>query len=286
MLMMKHAGQFNKASLDAADEPERDGRDNNCSPDISSDGLKNVNSEDGLVTKVCQGGGGGQPADDSGQDDLDVEEYILQGGAMPKHSVELREKPDPLIAAEERRLIQQLSKDEYDEDYLLQKVSMLQVRLDDAQKTIQIERDEKNVIHKNFEKFRQDMQELREKCEELRAAKQDAVRELLTLQEQHRVEMRITNNSLQEEVAARETLERRLCELRTEVRHQHQLFYSRSYKLTSLCSSSACRRRTRPSGASASAWKRKSSTWSARTRSCGRSAPICRNASSAKGGHR
>ncbi|KAL9699522.1 hypothetical protein quinque_002963 [Culex quinquefasciatus] len=217
MLMMKHAGQFNKASLDAADEPERDGRDNNCSPDISSDGLKNVNSEDGLVTKVCQGGGGGQPADDSGQDDLDVEEYILQGGAMPKHSVELREKPDPLIAAEERRLIQQLSKDEYDEDYLLQKVSMLQVRLDDAQKTIQIERDEKNVIHKNFEKFRQDMQELREKCEELRAAKQDAVRELLTLQEQHRVEMRITNNSLQEEVAARETLERRLCELRTEL---------------------------------------------------------------------
>ncbi|XP_055529483.1 coiled-coil domain-containing protein 102A isoform X2 [Wyeomyia smithii] len=211
MLMMKHAGQFNKASLDAADEPERDGRDNNCSPDISSDGLKNVNSEDGLVTKVSSNN---QP-DDSGQDDLDVEEYILQRGAMPKHSIEFKEKGDP--SAEERRLIQQLSKDDYDEDYLLQKISMLQLRLDDAQKTIQIEREEKNSIHKSFEKFRQDMQELRDKCEELRAAKQDAVRELLTLQEQHRVEMRITNNSLQEEIAARETLERRLCELRTEL---------------------------------------------------------------------
>ncbi|XP_029735632.2 coiled-coil domain-containing protein 102A isoform X3 [Aedes albopictus] len=209
MLMMKHAGQFNKASLDAADEPERDGRDNNCSPDISSDGLKNVNSEDGLVTKV------NNLPDDSGQDDLDVEEYILQGGAMPKHSVEFKDKTD--VMAEERRLIQQLSKDDYDEDYLLQKISMLQLRLDDAQKTIQIEREEKNSIHKSFEKFRLDMQELRDKCEELRAAKQDAVRELLTLQEQHRVEMRITNNSLQEEVAARETLERRLCELRTEL---------------------------------------------------------------------
>ena len=58
---------------------------------------------------------------------------------------------------------------------------------------------------------------MRDKCEELRGAKQDAVRELLTLQEQHRVEMRITNNTLQEEQSARESLERRLCELRTEL---------------------------------------------------------------------
>lgn len=61
------------------------------------------------------------------------------------------------------------------------------------------------------------MEEYRDKCEELRAAKQEAVRELLTMQEQHRVELRITNNSLQEEINAREILERRLCELRTEL---------------------------------------------------------------------
>uniref|UniRef100_A0A182LYN0 Myosin tail domain-containing protein n=1 Tax=Anopheles culicifacies TaxID=139723 RepID=A0A182LYN0_9DIPT len=218
-LMMKHAGRFNKASLDAADEPDRDGRgDNNCSPDISSDGLKNVNSEDGLVTKLPNlpddGSGAGQLATNANAD-LDIEEYILQGGAMPKHSVEFKDKSEQM--AEERRLIQQLSKDDYDEDYLLQKITMLQLRLDDAQKTIQIEREEKNVVHRSLEKARQDMQELRDKCEELRAAKQDAVRELLTLQEQHRVEMRITHNSLQEEIAARETLERRLCELRTEL---------------------------------------------------------------------
>uniref|UniRef100_A0A182PRC8 Myosin tail domain-containing protein n=1 Tax=Anopheles epiroticus TaxID=199890 RepID=A0A182PRC8_9DIPT len=218
-LMMKHAGRFNKASLDAADEPDRDGRgDNNCSPDISSDGLKNVNSEDGLVTKLPNlpdDGTGGDMLATNANADLDIEEYILQGGAMPKHSVEFKDKSEQM--AEERRLIQQLSKDDYDEDYLLQKISMLQLRLDDAQKTIQIEREEKNAVHRNLEKARQDMQELRDKCEELRAAKQDAVRELLTLQEQHRVEMRITHNSLQEETAARETLERRLCELRTEL---------------------------------------------------------------------
>lgn len=58
---------------------------------------------------------------------------------------------------------------------------------------------------------------MRERQEELRAAKQEAVRELLTLQEQHRAEVRIVNNSLQEEIASRENLERRLSELRTEV---------------------------------------------------------------------
>lgn len=78
MLMMKHAGQFHPKS-DGTDEPDRDGRDA-FSPDISSDGLKNVNSEDGLVIK--------SDADRSGDTrDLDIEEYILQG-AVPKHVLE------------------------------------------------------------------------------------------------------------------------------------------------------------------------------------------------------
>lgn len=97
MLMMKHAGQFNKGFVKSVvkqplkvltilsfivrngpEEPERDGRDN-CSPDISSDGLKNVNSEDGLVIKTG--------IDHCENRDLDIEEYILQG-AVPKHVIE------------------------------------------------------------------------------------------------------------------------------------------------------------------------------------------------------
>lgn len=76
-LLMKHAGQFNVN----IDEPERDGRDNsNCSPDISSDGLKNVNSEDGLVTKSAT-------IAQEDKRDIEIEEYILQG-AVPKHAIE------------------------------------------------------------------------------------------------------------------------------------------------------------------------------------------------------
>lgn len=44
-------------------------------------------------------------------------------------------------SAEERRLIQQLSKDNFDEEYLLQKISMLQLRLDENQKSLQLERE-------------------------------------------------------------------------------------------------------------------------------------------------
>lgn len=44
-------------------------------------------------------------------------------------------------SAEERRLIQQLSKDECDDEYLMQQMSMLQLKLDETRKNIQTERE-------------------------------------------------------------------------------------------------------------------------------------------------
>lgn len=136
---------YNPFTSDGAEEPERDARDNG-SPDISSDGLKNVNSEDGLIIKATN--------KSNGAEDVDIEEYILQG-AVPKHltdgttksfsSSEIKKKfcssDERCGSAEERRLIQQLSKDNFDEEYLLQKISMLQLRLDENQKSLQLERE-------------------------------------------------------------------------------------------------------------------------------------------------
>ncbi|XP_055699816.1 coiled-coil domain-containing protein 102A isoform X4 [Phlebotomus papatasi] len=202
-LLMKHAGQFEKSGLEGIDEPERCGRDND-SPDVSSDGLKNVNSEDGLVNKT----------DRSQSRDSDIEGCMLQ---EPISKILECEQNDD-ASAEERRLIQQLSKDDNDEDeYLQQKISTLRLRLDDAHKTLEKEREEKHNYMKNIERLTMEMQEVQAQCEELRLSKQDAVRELLTLQEQHRAEVRISNNALQDEVNARESLERRLCELRGEL---------------------------------------------------------------------
>jgi coiled-coil domain-containing protein 102A len=93
---------------------------------------------------------------------------------------------------------------------------------------------EKHQLIKSLEKMRHDLEESRNKCEELRSARQDAVRELLTIQETHRAEMRITSNALQEETNARESLERRLSELRTELERlqaENSQFWSRSERL-------------------------------------------------------
>jgi coiled-coil domain-containing protein 102 len=123
-----------------------------------------------------------------------------------------------ILDLDDSQILKKISNsNEFNEDFLMPKISMLKQRLDDAQKTIQLERDEKSILHKNIEKISLELQHIQEKCEELRSAKQDAVRELLTQQEQHRAELRITNNLLQEETTVREAMERRLCELRTEV---------------------------------------------------------------------
>lgn len=105
----------------------------------------------------------------------------------------------------------------YDEEYVLQKVSMLQLRLDEATKTIQAERDEKTSLHKTIEKLHSELQETKDKCEDLKMAKQETVRELLLLQDQHRDTIQQIQSDLQDETSSRESVDRRMADLRAEV---------------------------------------------------------------------
>lgn len=73
------------------------------------------------------------------------------------------------------------------------------------------------MLIKSLDKIRQELEDCKNKCEDLRSARQEAVRELLTMQETHHAELRIMNHSLQEEISARESVERRLSEMRTEL---------------------------------------------------------------------
>lgn len=62
-----------------------------------------------------------------------------------------------------------------------------------------------------------EVQELKERCEDLRTAKQNAVRELLQLQDQHQDQVRLIQLDLQDEASSREGMDRRLADLRTEL---------------------------------------------------------------------
>lgn len=83
----------------------------------------------------------------------DIEEYVLQG-AVPKHAVELyKESPNNSLDKNITKLVmdsntkkdalekQQLSLDVYDKECLTQKMSTLQLKLEEATKTISVERE-------------------------------------------------------------------------------------------------------------------------------------------------
>lgn len=108
---------------------------------------------------------------------------------------------------------------QFDDETALQKLSMFQLRLDEATKTIQAERDEKINLHKTIEKLQTELQEWKEKCEDLKLAKQETVRELLTLQDQHRDTIQQIQSDLQDETSSRESIDRRMADLRAEVNH-------------------------------------------------------------------
>lgn len=76
---------------------------------------------------------------------------------------------------------------------------------------------EKLQLHHTIEKLTGEIQEYRDKCDELKEAKQEAVRELLNLQDQHQEELRLIKSDLQDEANSREGMDRRINELRIEV---------------------------------------------------------------------
>ncbi|PNF27633.1 hypothetical protein B7P43_G15403 [Cryptotermes secundus] len=76
---------------------------------------------------------------------------------------------------------------------------------------------EKILLHRGLEKMQVEVQELKDRCEDLRASKQEVVRELLLLQDQHQDQVRLIQLDLQDEATSREGMDRRLADLRTEL---------------------------------------------------------------------
>ncbi|KAB0796948.1 hypothetical protein PPYR_11009 [Photinus pyralis] len=210
LLLLKHAGQFDGQIFEALGEDPL--RDFTFSQTHESP-TKNCELQNGLGTD-CDSTTTSLLELDK---DASIEEYILQG-AVPRH-IEYKDAniDDSLTNGFDCKSERVPRKEEYDEEYMFQKMSMLQLRLEEATKTLQVEREEKLMLHRNVERLSGECQEAKEKCEEFRQARQDAVRELLSLQDQHQEEVQLIRADLQDEANSREGMDRRINDLRAEL---------------------------------------------------------------------
>ncbi|EEB18745.1 conserved hypothetical protein [Pediculus humanus corporis] len=207
LLLIKHAGQWDQKILQALEiSTDSEFLKSGCDPgdDIYSfDAFKS--SLDIGKGEKCR-----SVVSNESKEKLNSEEYDINKEEMGETSNSSCDAPHFSPEAE-------MNLQQFDDETALQKLSMFQLRLDEATKTIQAERDEKINLHKTIEKLQTELQEWKEKCEDLKLAKQETVRELLTLQDQHRDTIQQIQSDLQDETSSRESIDRRMADLRAEL---------------------------------------------------------------------
>ncbi|XP_006618706.1 coiled-coil domain-containing protein 102A isoform X1 [Apis dorsata] len=233
MVLLKHAGQFDQQIFTVleSDPQLRNTLDINELLKFYNnvEQSESVNSQKDLLSckvsldesNVCLGSHNILP-------DRDIEEYVLQG-AVPKHAVEIY-KDSSLYSLDKDivRLVDSNSTENNlekkqsslqtctDESYV-QKILLLQHKLDEATKTISTEREEKNSLHHGMEKLKAEIMQLRKQCEELEESKAEITRELLELKDRFQIEFSDIQAGIIDEASSREGMNRRLCELRAEL---------------------------------------------------------------------
>lgn len=137
ILLLKHAGQFDSQIFEAL------GTDvgQELSFDNASATHLNFEPSTNAVSSTQQNSECDSTANNENHEkDTSVEEYVLHG-AVPKHAVEGNDSGDGESIKMNDKVNSPVNKDEVDEEFLMQKLSMLQLRLEEATKTIQVERE-------------------------------------------------------------------------------------------------------------------------------------------------
>ncbi|XP_044764815.1 coiled-coil domain-containing protein 102A isoform X1 [Coccinella septempunctata] len=202
LILLKHAGQFDSQLFEAlSEDPLKDFVFNSSSPVKLENGVYCTENQDSDTLSTIS-------------KEISIDDYILKG-AVPKYVSDLKGDTSDKNAEVAQSEVE--SKDSCDEEYVMQKLSMLQLRLDETTKTLQIERDEKTQLHHTIDDLKSELLEMKTKCDELRELRQDSARELLSLQDQHQEEVRLLKADLQDEANSREGLERRINDLRAEL---------------------------------------------------------------------
>uniref|UniRef100_A0A665U559 Coiled-coil domain-containing protein 102A n=1 Tax=Echeneis naucrates TaxID=173247 RepID=A0A665U559_ECHNA len=97
------------------------------------------------------------------------------------------------------------------------KLNALQLRLDESQKVLLKEREDKLALGKNIERLEGENSQWKLKYEELSKTKQEALKQLNLLKEIHQDELGRISEDLEDELGARTSMDKKLAELRAEM---------------------------------------------------------------------
>ncbi|XP_022523111.2 coiled-coil domain-containing protein 102A [Astyanax mexicanus] len=97
------------------------------------------------------------------------------------------------------------------------KLNALQLRLDESQKVLLKEREDKHALSKSIEKLETELSQWKLKYEELNKSKQEAFKQLNLLKEVHQDELGRMSEDLEDELGARTSMDKKLAELRAEM---------------------------------------------------------------------
>ncbi|XP_038129747.1 coiled-coil domain-containing protein 102A [Cyprinodon tularosa] len=97
------------------------------------------------------------------------------------------------------------------------KLNALQLRLDESQKVLLKEREDKMALSRSIERLEAELSQWKLKYEELSKSKQEALKQLNLLKEIHQDEMGRISEDLEDELGARTSMDKKLAELRAEM---------------------------------------------------------------------
>uniref|UniRef100_A0A3P9HSZ2 Coiled-coil domain containing 102A n=1 Tax=Oryzias latipes TaxID=8090 RepID=A0A3P9HSZ2_ORYLA len=137
--------------------------------------------------------------------DLELLESVLRSGANPAGA---HPPAGPSRQERSRQLWEEVSGAEEDPG----KLNALQLRLDESQKVLLKEREDKLALTKNIEKLEAELSLWKLKHEELSKSKQEVLK-----QEIHQDELGRMSEDLEDELGARSSMDKKLAELRAEV---------------------------------------------------------------------
>lgn len=97
------------------------------------------------------------------------------------------------------------------------KITALKLRLDESQKVLLKEREDKMVLSKTIEKMEAEISQWKMKWEEQSKSRQEAITQLSLLRERHEDELGRISEDLQDELGVRSSMDKKLAELRAEM---------------------------------------------------------------------